>query len=254
MGGGARALATVLTTLVTLSLSATAAGAYYDDDREIDFVESEAWFTPTTNGVGNVDHELGEYLGWSDDAPTASQAGITAATAHALLLDLFVDGSREKGSFTARGSFSGYLDTIALDLYYDSPTDNLCGMGLNIDLDVDGNKVLQMDGTSMVEVASEPVGDYYFARVALTQIHDALTGLGAAGTADTEHTVQIVATQYPLCQEAIWLYGSTTAPSRLRFNRAANDKTIRWYTKFDVTAPPVAGSSAPVQRLDGVHA
>ena len=238
-----RAFVTTLATLV-VALSATGANAYYDEDREIDFVESEAWFTPTTTSLGNADHQLGEYLGWSDQAPAAAQAGMTVATAHAGILDIFVEGGRENGSFTAQGNFTGHLDTIALDLYYDSPTDNLCGMALAIDLDIDGTKVLAMDTLSFVPVNSEPAGDYYVAKVALTQIHAALTSLGAAGAIDTEHTVQVVATQYPLCQEAIWMYGSATAPSRLRFNTAPSAKPLKSYTKFDVTNPPVAETQA----------
>ena len=235
-----RTLVTTVATLLVVALSATGASAYYDEDLEIDFVESEAWFTPATTGLGNADHALGEYLGWSPEAPTAAQSGITVATAHAGLLDIVVDGQRENGSFTAQGTFTGYVDTIALDLYYDSPTDNLCGMALAINLDIDGTEVLAMDTLAFVTVASESAGDYYVAKVALTEIHAALTALGAAGAADTEHTVQIVATQYPLCQEALWLYGSTTAPSQLRFNLAPDAKPIRFHTEFDVTNPPVA--------------
>ncbi|WP_157965195.1 hypothetical protein [Euzebya rosea] len=237
-----RPLRIVLATVLALSALAGPAAAYYDEEREVEFVESTAWFTSTTTGVSNIDTEvLGERIGWSQDAPTGS-AGRTVATAHAGLLSILSEDYYESQSFTAEGVVTGYMENIALQLYYTSPVQNLCGMGLSIDVVIDGKRVMDMAGIGNTEdvVTYQISDDHYVAQVAITNIAEQMESMGIFGAADTEHAVEIVAEQYPLCQEAIWTYGAAETPSNLTVNLEPGSAALRQYTQFDATNPPVS--------------
>ena len=238
-----RPIRILLAAVLALSVLAGPAGAYYDTERELEFVESTAWFTSTTTGVSNVDTEvLGERIGWSAEAP-AGPTGRTVATAHAGLLSILAEDYYESQSFTAEGTITGYIENIALSLYYASPVQNLCGMGLSIDVIIDGKRVMDMAGIGNTEdVVTYPASDdYWVAQVAITNLAGQMEAMGIFGAADTEHTVEIVAEQYPLCQEAIWTYGSADAPSRMDVNIEPGTSALRQFTEFDATKPPYSG-------------
>ena len=82
---------------------------------------------------------------------------------------------------------TGYIDTLALDLYYASPSQDLCGMGLSIDLVVDGIAVLDMEGIgNTTDVNTFQVNDdYMLAQVALTNIADAMENFDILGDETT---------------------------------------------------------------------
>jgi len=225
--------------LATVALLAGPAAAFYDETLEIEFVESSAYFTPTTTGLGNIDQQLGEKVGWSAEEPTG-QSGQTIATSHAGLTSIVSESTYETQSFLAEGTVTGYLENIRTQLYYRSPTQNLCGMSLSFDVTVDGEKVLDMEGvghtTDVTSYASE--NDYYVAEFAFVDLYEAMLDRGIEGDETTEHTIAIVAQMYPLCQEAIWTYGSAEAPSGLTFNVDPDSGAYRRLTKFDVNNPP----------------
>jgi hypothetical protein len=228
------------TALAAVLATAAPAAAFPDPVREIEFVESLAYFTGGTTGVGNVDRQLlDERLGWSAEAPTGT-GGRTVATAHAGLLSLIDPAYYEQQSFTAAGTITGYVENIALDLYYSSPTTNLCGMGLSIDLTIDGKVILDMEGIgNTADVNTYAAGDDLFvAQVALTDIAKRMEQRGIFGDETTEHAVDLVVQMYPLCQEAIWTYGSAEAPSSLTVNLDPKGSKLKQYTKFDVDSPP----------------
>lgn len=216
-----------------------------DPEREIFFAESEAWFTPTTTRVGNVDHENGEWMGWSDTEPTDPVGGATAAMVYGGFREIFETDGQDKGQFTAEGTFTGYLDSITLDLHYVDPyQDALCPLNLAVDLDVDGLPVLDMDGTGgPVEVFTEPTDNGLVARLKITEIFAQMESF-SSGTLDfigdetTEHTIHLSVQQFPLCNEVVWRYGATDAPSAVTFNRDPEGPSVAQHTTYDVTDPP----------------
>ena len=93
----------VATSLAAALAIASPAAAFQDTEREIEFVESVAYFTPTTTGVSNLDAELGERIGWSDAEPDGT-GGRTVATSHGGLMSIFGgDDAYARQSFTSTG-------------------------------------------------------------------------------------------------------------------------------------------------------
>lgn len=215
-----------------------------DPAREIFFSESEAWFTPTTTRVGNVDHENGEWMGWSDTEPADPVGGATAATLYGGFREIFETDGQDKGQFTAEGTVTGYLDSLTLDLYFVGPFQGICPVWLAVDLDVDGLPVLDMDGTGgPVPVTTEPAGNGHVARLKITNVFAQMESFSSGsldfiGDETTEHTVHLSVQQFPLCTEVVWTYGSADAPSSIVFNRDPSDPSVAAHTEYDVTDPP----------------
>lgn len=220
-----------------------------DEEVEIFFAESAAWFTASTpTGVGNVDHENGAFMGWSDAEPTSPVGGVTVATATSGFQSITDPEAHDRGQFTAEGEVTGYLDSITLDLFYVSPVADVCGMTLAVDLDIDGVPVLDMDGISgRVEVFTEPAGDGTAVRLKVTNIHALLDSYSSdsfdlVGDEETLHAVKVSAQQYPLCNEVVWRYDTAEFPASITFNRDPSDPSVASYTTFDVTSPPTPGA------------
>lgn len=221
-------------------------GYHHDDpDSGIFFAETPAWFTASApTRVGNVDHEQGAYMGWDGTEPTDPVGGATVATAASGFQSITDEDRFDNGQFTASGTVTGYLDSIVLDLYYQSPIADFCGMTAAVDLDVDGLPVLDMDGISgRIDVATEPAGTGTLVKLRLTNIfaqfeYYAGFGLDVIGDETTEHTVDLSVQQYPLCNEVIWRYGSAEFPAAITFNQDPADGSLLDYTTIDVRNPP----------------
>lgn len=226
--------------------------AHPDPDVEVFFAEQATWFTATTARVGNLDHENGEWIGWSTAEPTDPVGGATAAASYGGFREIFEDQGQDKGQFTAEGTFTGHLDSMTLDLHFVDPyLGSLCDLNLAVDLDVDGVPVLDMDGTGgVVPVATEPAGDTaadgWVARLKLTDIDAQLRrfssdGFDLVGDETTEHEVHLSVQMFPLCNEVVWRYGTSAAPSSLVFNRDPADPSVAGHTTFSVIDPPTDG-------------
>ena len=111
-----------------------------------------------------------------------------------------------------------------------------------LDVVIDGKRVMDMAGIGNTEdvVTYQISDDHYVAQVAITNIAEQMESMGIFGAADTEHVLEIVAEQYPLCQEAIWTYGAAETPSNLTVNLEPGSAALRQYTQFDATNPPVS--------------
>lgn len=220
------------------------AGYHFDpaDPESPFFVESQAWFTSSgPTGVGNVDHEQGQWIGWSTEEPASPTGGATVASAASGLRAITGDDEFEKGQFTAEGTVTGLIDSFVLDLtYVDNPAVPFCGMVLAVDVDIDGVPVLDMDGHGgVVDVA---VSDGA-ARLKVTDIHEKLLTYGAfaeqiIGDEETEHTVHLSVTQYPICTEVVWRYGTADAAASIRFNHDPRHIDVAGHTEFSVLNPP----------------
>lgn len=216
-----------------------------DPDREVFFAETPAWFTASApTRVGNVDHEQGAYMGWDDSEPTDPVGGATVATAASGFQSITDEERFDNGQFTASGTVTGYLDSIVLDLYYQSPVADFCGMTAAVDLDVDGVSMLDMDGIAgRIDVATEPAGNGTLVKLRLTEVFAQLEryadfGFDFVGDETTEHTIDLSVQQYPLCNEVIWRYDSTEFPAAITFNQDPADGSLDGHTTIDVRNPP----------------
>ncbi len=237
-----RALPVLLAAALLVAAHPSEGPGYHhaDEERDVFFTQQEAWLTATTARVGNVDHENTEWAGWSSEAPTDPAGGGTVATAVSGFREIFEDEGQDKGQMTAEGTFTGWLDSITMELHFAAPFQELCDLNVAVDLDVDGIPVLDMDGTGgPVEVYAEPNGETYIAKLKITNVFALLDGYGYAGAVDTEHTVHVSVQQFPLCNEAVWLYGSSSTPSAITFNVDPTDPSVAQHTTYDATNPPV---------------
>lgn len=250
-----RTAAALLAAAATLAFApATAAdhdpeqpAGYHLDANDPDspfFVESQAWFTASgPTGIGNVDHEQGAWIGWSSEEPTSATGGVTAATGASGLRAITDDSEFEKGQFTAEGTVTGLIDSFVLDLtYLDNPAAPFCGMVLAVDLEIDDVPILDMDGHGgPVDVA---VSDGA-ARLKVTDIHRKLQSYGTyaeqlIGDETTEHTVHLSVTQYPICTEVVWQYGTADAAASITFNHDPSLPDVSGHTEFSALNPPTA--------------
>jgi hypothetical protein len=219
--------------------------AHSDPDADVFFLESTAWFGPTTTRVSNVDHENDELIGWSDAEPTDPVGAATVSTFVDGFRGIVEDGARDNGQFTAAGTVTGYLDSMTLDLHFVGPfQEALCDLNVAVDLQVDDLPVLDMDDIGgLVPVQADPSGTGHVAKLKLTNITAKLesfsgTGLDFVGDETTEHAVRVVVHQFPICNEVVWRFGGADVPSRIVFNRDPSDPSVADHTTFDVLDPP----------------
>lgn len=170
----------------------------------------------------------------------------TAATFADGFRDIAQAGSRDNGQFSATGTLTGYLDSLTLDLHFVGPfQETLCDLNVAVDLLVDDVPVLDMDDiVGLVPVQADASGNGHVARLRVTNINAKLESFSSpsfdfVGDEATEHDVQVVVHQFPLCNEVVWRYGGADVASRIIFNRDPSDPSVADHTTFDVLDPPV---------------
>ena len=217
-----------------------------DETREIFFDQQDRWMTASSmTGVGNIDHEQDGWMSWDDSAPDAAFGGTTVGTSYPGFRAILEEKDGERGQLSVEGETTGYLDSIVMDLFWLDPTEAGfgCGMDLAIDLWVDGIPVIDVNSTSdRVPVTTDVAGAGFVSRVKVTNIFDKLESYGPqyVGTEDQVHTVRVVVYQFPICQEAIWVYDSADAPTSLRFNLDPSDPSVANHTLFGALNPFIA--------------
>lgn len=206
------------------------------------FNEKSTWFHGTSSRVTNLDARTGTVPTWDETKPTAS-APFGAGSVYAANQFSWIAsaGSDAADGFSVKGKFTGDIENWAVTLYGYLPTNKglPCGISLAYDLKIDGVPILDQDTTAPSEPSTtvEAVnGDLVMVRFALTNIYQAMTDSGVSTGPEAEHTVELTALNFYLCNEAVWVYDSAEAPAGGIFNLDA--KRLRNYAKVDVLNPP----------------
>lgn len=223
-----------------LAVSSLAFTNHPDDFEYVpNFVQQDAFFHRSTTPVGNVDAvALGEHVTWDAEAPTLP---VPSAYAMNNLVVLVEDNHQPRDFFTATGTFTGDLDTLAVDLYIEHAALNLCGLSLSFELTVDGVTLLSQDFTGSNGISFEPVDETTaVVQFALTNIFAQMedyeefgTGIEAHGGDDVVREVTLNVQNFYLCNEFVALYDGVDHPSSIK----ANFNSFV-HTDIDVQNPP----------------
>jgi hypothetical protein len=225
----------ILAVALVVGVAAPVAG---EDEEEYvpTFVEQEAWFHANSGPVGNVDAREGRYVRWDDEEPTGSVPAVYHGNNYGGILQ---GDHTPEHFFTAAGTFSGDLDTIAFDLYFYGWAQSTigCAMSLSFDFRLDDEWVLYQDylGSHGVHY-EEASGGMLVARVALTNIWEATKRFGIEFGEDVEHDVYVNVQNFYVCNEFTWVYDSEDAPSSLVAN--LENPAANGYFEIDVLNPP----------------
>jgi hypothetical protein len=224
--------------VASVVLGSAAVGADSEEPEEYvpTFIEQEAWFHANPGPIGNLDAREGRYVRWDDEEPS----GPVPAVYHGNNYGGIVEGDHvPEHFFTAAGTFSGDLDTIAFDLYFYGWAQSTigCGMSLSFDFRIDDEWVLYQDFLGSEGIHYEEVSDTLLvARFALTNIWEATERFGLAFGEDVEHEVYVNIQNFYLCNEFTWFFDSEDAPSSLYAN--LEDPAAEGYFEIDVLNPP----------------
>lgn len=184
------------------------------------FTEQQVYFHQAETKVGNLGAlGQGSLPSWNTTAPasvtTGSGGGYLGNIASEIALG---DRTAESGP-TFVGSFTGPIDTVAVDLYaFANPID--AKQGLRVQILVDGQLV--HEDADPFDVPLRPGGQ------AARQLNFAVTGINAVmqsygmdTSAEKEHTVRINVVPYYVGDDAVYVYDAAEAPSGILFNAAA---------------------------------
>lgn len=205
------------------------------------FTERETWFHGTSTKVTNIDARNGVVPTWDGTKPTASHP-YGAGSVYLANQGFAGSAGQNADGFSAKGKFTGDIENWAVTLYGYLPTNKglPCGMSLAYDLKIDGTVILdqKQSAPSNPSATTEAVNDdLYRVRFALTNIYKAMQDSGLETGPGIEHTIELTALNFYLCQEAVWVYDSAEAPAGSTFN-LLDSKRLRAYTKVDVLNPP----------------
>jgi hypothetical protein len=201
----------------------TDAEADGDTDEEPVLCESQVFFKPADTKVGNLAGQgLDGTPTWDDQAPTdsvATGAGGGYATFRAgELFDVPGDPTYKP---TFQGTFTGPLDTLAVDLYLFSPVYQRTGteFPLLVSVKIDG-KIIAFHDSEEIDTPIQPGGDAAaLIRFALTDLYEVMERRGLDLSHDAEHTMEISATaRYFGDGNSVFVYDTTEVPSGMTFN------------------------------------
>lgn len=245
----------IATGLAAAALAAAATpaatGGYTTPDGDIHFVESLAWFAADESLLANVDQEQDQWVRWVDTAPTddTGAALMSAGPVSPIRQRTHGDDAEFKTQFTAVGTHTGHLDSLTLDLHFIQPGSIVPCDGnleaeakLGVDLEIDGVRVLDMAGSGdrniYVPVTVDETETGHVARLKLVNLHERMGTDDLTAGPDATHEVRVSVQQFYLCQEMVWRYGSTDAPSSILFNRDPEDPSVADHTTIDAMNPP----------------
>jgi len=210
------------------------------------FRQEQVWFHAATTPAGNLDYivdeiepSLADPVTWDTTPPSAGPGGVMAANNYSVFLDFVEPGWRERNTFTARGTFTGDIDTLAVDVYYAGPFASLCGMSLAFDLRIDGAEILRMEQSApSAGLYQEAAGRFWRVRFMFTRIFEMAQMWGVERGPQVEHEVYLNLANFYACQEAVWVYDRPEAPAAMTFNLDPASPAAARYTKIDVFDPP----------------
>lgn len=184
------------------------------------FTEQRVYFHQAATKAGNLGAMDADTLpSWDTTAPgsvtTGSGAGYLGNIASEIALG---DHTAESGP-TFEGSFTGLIDSMAVDLYaFAAPQDTK--QGIRVQVLVDGELV--HEDSEAFDVNYKPGGQA--ARqinFAITDIHSVMELYGMNTAPDAEHTVRINVVPFYVGDDAMYVYDAAEVPSGITFNAAA---------------------------------
>lgn len=222
-------LAMALTLALTLlAIPASAEDPCLDGDGNLELTEEVNWIKAPDHKLGNLAGTGAvDYPTWSDEEPATSvTGGAGGGTLQARAGNPLGTEYNPEGSGHFEGTFSGCLDTIAIDLYFLNPAQAAVGGEIvtKSQLFIDGTPVFIDSSDPAHEFNVEADGDtgaLYKLRFAYTGIHKEMsTWPQDFEPLDSEHTITLTLfSQYVNPeQQAFYVYDTTEAPSSLSFN------------------------------------
>lgn len=233
-----RLIAALTAALLLAALGVTGAGAQALDedgcfefraatsdeaDDAVELCQSEVFFKPASTKAGNLAGPgVDDIPSWDGDAPgtsvTAGGGGGYATLRAGELLDAPRDPLYKP---TFEGSFTGPLDTLAVDLYLFSPVYQATGteFPLLVIVEIDGKTITFIDDEE-VDVAIGPGGDAAgLIRFAITDVYELMERRKLDLDPDAEHTMEIsVTARYFGDGNSVFVYDTTEVPSGMTFN------------------------------------
>jgi hypothetical protein len=233
--------------LVVLVVAMAAVSAASAEEIEPVFNRQDVWFTHTDTPLTNVDAYSNKIPTWKTTPPTTSTplgaGGVYAS--HHYSWGLFSNGREHNPlyGFTAKGSFTGDIDNLAVTLYGYVPAYAVlgkCGGGiaLSFDLKVDGESILYQSQTAPSAYLNTEIlqAGYVSVKFRFTRIYEMMRELGMATGPDVAHTVYLNAMNFYACNEVAWVFDSLEAPAGAVFNLYGTPATH--FSDVDVFEPP----------------
>lgn len=226
---------------------ATATEPCLDDESNLEFSKSTAWFKPGGTKFTNLSWAGADSRPtWEPEPPTESLSeGGGAGYADSFLAQWLVPQRRAWTHF--EGMVSGCLDVIAVEMYlFDPAEDVLSGHRALVDLSIDGvtTHPSRGQGGFWVNIESVPdVAHVYRIKFAFVDAYEALRDYapiltGEPANLDGEHQISLRLDvdrdepPSPLPREAtghsVYLYDATEVPSNLVFNGDTDGYTVIW--------------------------
>lgn len=133
-----------------------------------------------------------------------------------------------RGSFVARGGFTGVLDNLAVDVY--AAVHPQYSQDLNIELIIDDQSFFV---APVLDVRNTVAGNLRRIRFAFTNLYDVLESAGFPNENDTAHTVRLtVGGVYVVNDPMVFAYDSGEAPAGVVFN---HDALTNDYTQLELS-------------------
>lgn len=201
-----------------------------DHTDDVYVCRKDTWIHHGGTRVGNLaGFEQGVFPTWDATQPTtATGAGgggyyVTNSAAHQ-----GVGAQDPRGSFVTRGTYTGVLDNLAVDLWAWVPPAH--SLDLNLELVIGSETIL---AAAVVDVRNTVVGNFRRFRYSFTNLYEGLKQLGLPNENDTVHSVKLAANGVFIINDpTIFIYDATDAPSGVIFN---HDALTSAYTQLDVT-------------------
>ncbi len=236
-----RSAFTLLAALTVLPLASTALaadgdcrlirGAQTPDDTtdDVSVCRQDNWIHRATAPVGNL-AALGHdaFPSWNTTKPTAATtSGSGGAYVANSAFHQLVGAQDPRGSAVFQGTYTGVLDTLAIDLYAIAPA---ATAELNIELKLGGEPVY----AASQEVSLISAGNFQQYRFVLTNMYAAMESLSLANTPTTAHTIQLAVNgTFAINDAGAFAYDAQDVPSGLIFNLESNK--MSGYTKIDAS-------------------
>ena len=220
-----------------LVVTVTAAGAAPGDCRlirgattpetedDVSICRQDVWIHQAATKAGNLAASgapnAGDFPSWDTTQPTVSvQSGAGAGYLSLAAFSQNVNRYDGRAATTFRGSFTGHLDNMALTLYLFSPARQIDPtQAVSLRLTIDGVTAYQT-GAEADRPPLSPAGDAVLqTQFAFDNIHKKMEALGITGAPDTEHTIELVISQwFTVNDNAIYVYDTSEVPAGIVFN------------------------------------
>ena len=209
-------------------------GASTPDDAsdDVSVCRQDNWFHRATAPIGNAAGFGADTLpSWNTTKPATSvTGGAGGAYATNSAFHQAAGPQDPRGSAVFQGTYTGVLDTIAVDLYaFAAP---VFTRDLNITLTVGGETVYASNQIVNSVPGGQQVQKLSFA---FTNVYSALETLGLPNEPATNHAIRVAVNgRYIINDPVVFVYDTSEVPSGVIFN--LENTGMGAYTKIDLSA------------------